>query len=151
MSSVRLWANPEYYDYMHTITFLDEFRVELLYGECQGIRYEAIGTYAKTDTTLTITNLKEVDTEDCSSDENTAATQHNDTVLENGSTCAKSMNIGDTDSGQPDSTVYKFRMESGIFQWMEEVTGEKKTASERYIFEQDPCGVDDDEVTFYKL
>ncbi|ORZ09922.1 hypothetical protein BCR42DRAFT_423360 [Absidia repens] len=149
MRPVRLSAHPEYYDYLHTITFLDEFRVELLYGECQGIRYEAIGNYAMTDTTLTITDLKEVDAEDYSSDENTA--ERNNTASENGSTCAKTMENGNTDSGQPDSTVYKFRMESGIFDWMEELTGEKKSASERYIFEQDPCGVDDDEVIFYKL
>lgn len=123
-------ANPNYYDYIKEI-YLKYDKIEMVYGECQGIRYEATGEYKikymdKESGILTIKRLKE---------------KHSDNI--------EIYNDFDI----------KFKKEKGCFILKKEIMWKVDdldipylVAYERFLFEKDPFDLSDEnnKTIFYK-
>lgn len=56
MCEFQLTAFPHYHDYIHDMHFKNG-KIEMVYGECQSVRFEACGEYELKDGILTIKNL----------------------------------------------------------------------------------------------
>ncbi|KAI8074638.1 hypothetical protein BC940DRAFT_288719 [Gongronella butleri] len=128
---LSLRANPQEIGLLQAIDFRGD-KVELCYGEDPAIRMNVLADFVLTDDTLTLSNIKDILPSYSSDDDAPAA----------------STTAGATT--QPNVEIYHFRHEHGHYEWDDAYDETiKHSATERYVFDKDPCGYDMTEAIYY--
>ena len=118
-------ANPHYYDYIKEMVLKDG-KIEMVYGECQSVRFDAIGKY----------EFKFINEE-------------------SGILIIKNLKEKDSDIEIYDNFNISFKKEKGCFilkkeiMWnVDDLDTPYLIAYERFLFEKDPFNLDDESIFF---